>query len=94
MLGDINMKYKFKKNDTVYMIFIGWLLKGTIEKRYKDEDGENCYFVNFSSSNSGLSYVCDVMQIQENVLHYNRDSLFISLHRDLKNRLEYKGLKL
>jgi hypothetical protein len=88
------MKYKFKKNDNAFMIFAGKLLKGTIEKRYKDEDGENCYFVNFSLSNSGLSLVCDVMQIQESVLHYNRDSLFLSLHRDLKNRLEYKGLKL
>jgi hypothetical protein len=48
------MKYKFKKNDTVYMIFTGKLLKGFIEKRYKNEDGENCYFVNFSSSNAGL----------------------------------------
>ena len=76
------------------MIFIGWLLKGFIEKRYKDEDGENCYFVNFSSSNAGLSYVVDVMQIQENVLYYNCDSLFLSLHKDLKNRLEYKRLKL
>jgi hypothetical protein len=88
------MKYKYKKNDTVYIIFAGKLLKGTIEKRYKDEDGENCYFVNFSSSNARLSLVYDIMQIQENVLHYNCDSLFLSLHRDLKNRLEYKGLKL
>jgi hypothetical protein len=88
------MKYKFKKNDTVYMIFIGWLLKGTIEKRYKDQDGENCYFVNFSSSNSGLSYVCDVMQIQENVLHGSYNNLFENMIDDLKNRLEYKGLKL
>jgi hypothetical protein len=94
MRGGINMKYKFKKNDTVYMIFIGWLLKGTIEKRYKDEDGENCYFVNYSSSNAGLSLVCDVMQIQENVLHESYQGLFNSLVDNLKNRLEYKGLKL
>jgi hypothetical protein len=88
------MKYKFKKNDTVYMIFIGWLLKGTIEKRYKDEHGENCYVVNFSSSNAGLSYVVDVMQIQENVLHGSYNNLFENMIDDFINRLEYKGLKL
>ena len=88
------MKYKYKKNDTVYIIFAGKLLKGTIEKRYKDEDGENCYFVNFSSSNAGLSLVYDVMQIQENVLHHYHGSLFLALLMDLQNRLEYKGLKL
>jgi len=88
------MKYKFKKNDNAFMIFGGKLLKGTIEKRYKDEDGENCYFVNFSSSNAGLSLVVDVMQIQENVLHESYNNLFENMIDDLKNRLEYKGLKL
>ena len=89
------MKYKFKKNDNAFMIFGGKLLKGTIEKRYKDEDGENCYFVNFSSSNAGLNLVYDVMQIQENVLYYSYQGLlFLALLRDLQNRLEYKGLKL
>ena len=94
MRGDIDMKYKFKKNDNAFMIFAGKLLKGTIEKRYKDEDGENCYFVNFSSSNAGLSLVYDVMQIQENVLHGSYNNLFENMIYDLKNRLEYKGLKL
>jgi hypothetical protein len=94
MPGDINLKYKFKKNDNAFMIFGGKLLKGTIEKRYKDEDGENCYFVNFSLSNAGLSLVHDVMQIQENVLHHYHGILFLDLLRDLENRLEYKGLKL
>jgi hypothetical protein len=94
MPGVIKMKYKFKKNDNAFMIFAGKLLKGTIEKRYKDEDGENCYFVNFSSSNAGLSLVVDVMKIQENVLYFNHDLLFLALLGDLQNRLEYKGLKL
>jgi hypothetical protein len=94
MPGVIKMKYKFKKNDNAFMIFGGKLLKGTIEKRYKDDDGENCYFVNFSSCNTGLSLVYDVIQIQENVLHHYHGFLFLALLRDLQNRLEYKGLKL
>lgn len=88
------MKYKYKKNDTVYMIFAGKLLKGIIEKKYKDEDGENCYFVDFRSSNAGLSIVYDIMQIQENVLYYSYQGLFSDMVDDLKDRLECKGLKL
>jgi ribosomal protein L21E len=88
------MKYKYKKGDIVYMIFAGKLLKGIIEKRYKDEDGENCYFVDFRSSNSKLSIVYDIMHIQENVLFFSYQALFSDMVDDLKDRLEYKGLKL
>jgi len=42
-----NIKYKFKKNETVYMIFIGWLLKGRIEKRYKDKEGQIRKWMNY-----------------------------------------------
>jgi hypothetical protein len=94
MRGVINMKYKFKKGDIIYYIFYDKLLKGIIEKRYKDEDRENCYFVNFSISNSKLSIVADVMQMQESVLYYSYQALFSDMVDNLKDRLEYKGLKL
>jgi hypothetical protein len=88
------MKYKYKKGDIVYYIFYDKLLKGIIEKRYKDEDGVNCYSVNFSISNSKLSIVADVMQMQESVLYYSYQALFYDMVDNLKDRLEYKGLKL
>jgi len=88
------MKYKYKKNDIVYMIFTSKLIKGIIKKRYKDEDSENCYFVDFSSSNAGLSLVADIIQIQENVLYFSYQALFSDMVDNLKDRLEYKGLKL
>jgi hypothetical protein len=87
------MKYKFKKNDTVYMIFTSKLIKGIIKKRYKDEDGENCYFVDLSSSNAGLSLVADIIHIQENVLYYSYQELFSDMVDDLNDRLELKDLR-
>ena len=88
------MKYKYKKNDIVYMIFGGKLLKGIITKRYKDDDGENIYIVDFRSSNAGLGIVSDFIHIQENVLYFSYQGLFSDMVDDLKDRLEYKGLKL
>ena len=87
------MKYKYKKNDIVYMIFVGKLIKGIIKKRYKDDDGENCYLVNFSLSNEGLSIVQDIIHIQENVLYYSYQALFSDMVDDLNDRLELKDLR-
>jgi hypothetical protein len=87
------MKYKYKKNDIVYMIFAGELIKGIIEKRYKDDDGENCYLVNFSLSNEGLSIVQDLMYIHENRLDKSYQTLLDNMLDNLIDRLKLKDLR-
>ena len=87
------MKYKYKKSDTVYMIFGGKLIKGIITNRYKDDDGENIYIVNFRSSNEGLGIVSDFSHIKENVLYYSYQELFSDMVDDLNDRLELKDLR-
>jgi hypothetical protein len=82
------MKYKYKKNDIVYMVFAGELIKGIITKRYKSNDAENLYHVDFRSLNAGLGITADFVHIGEYRLNKSYQILLDKMLDNLIDRLK------